>query len=76
MLAGRAGFALRLGPGSARVLVVGELLEGFQGVAGSEIQAATRAEKAGFAVLGALVDQRGAGYRTRRQFSQNWVPIA
>ena len=71
MLAGSASFALWLWPGGARVLMVGEILEGFQWVGSGEIQAAARAEKAGFATLGALVHQRGPGYRTRRQFSQN-----
>lgn len=48
------------------MLVVGEILKGFQRISGGEIQAATRAEKAGSATLGAFVHQRGPGDRTRR----------
>lgn len=70
-LTGRASFAMWLWPGGALMLMVGKILEGFQRVLRREIQAATRAEKAGYATLGALIHQRGPGYRTRRQFSQN-----
>ena len=66
MLAGGAGFAVRLGPGSALMLMVGEILEGFQRVGGGEVQTATRAEKAAFATLDPLVDQRGPSDRARR----------
>jgi hypothetical protein len=48
------------------MLMVGEILEGFQRVSGGEIQTATRAEKAGAAILGALVHQGGPGERTWR----------
>jgi len=65
---------MRLGPGGALMLMVGEILEGLQRVGGGEIQAATRAEKAGDATFGALVHQGGPGERTGRQFSQNRVP--
>jgi len=75
-LTGSAGFTMRLGPGSALMLMVGEILEGFQRVSGGEIQAATRAEKAGSATLGALVHQRGPDERTRRQISQNSSSLA
>ena len=57
---------MRLGPGSAQVLMVGEILEGFQRVSGGEIETATRAEKTGAATLGALVHQGGPGKRTGR----------
>jgi hypothetical protein len=57
---------MRLGPGSALMLMVGEILESFQRVSGGQIKAATRAEKTGAATLGALVHQRGPGDRTRR----------
>jgi len=73
MLTGGADFALWLWPGGALVLMVGEILEGFQRVLRCEIQAATRAEKAGPATPGALVHQRGPGERTRWQFSQNRI---
>ena len=53
------------------MLMVGEVLKGFQRVGSGEIQAAARAEKTGSAALGAFVHQRGPGYRNRRQFSQN-----
>jgi hypothetical protein len=65
---------MRLGPRGALMLMVGEILEGFQRVSGGEIQTATRAEKAGAPALGALVHQGGPGERTGRQFSQNWTP--
>jgi hypothetical protein len=48
-----------LWPGSALVLMVSKILEGFERVGRGEIQAATRAEKAGSAALCALVHQRG-----------------
>jgi hypothetical protein len=40
-LTGGAGFTIRLGPGSALMLMMGEILEGFQRVSCGEIQAAT-----------------------------------
>jgi hypothetical protein len=46
---------MRLGPGSALMPMVGEILEGLKRVSGGEIKAATRAEKAGRATLSALV---------------------
>ena len=54
------------GARGALVLMVGEILKGFQRVSGGEIQTATRAEKAGAATLGALVHQGGPGERTWR----------
>jgi len=75
-LAGGVGLTMRFGPGSAQVLMVGEILEGFQRVSGGEIQTATRAEKAGAATLGTLVHQGGSGERTGRQFSQNRGPFS
>jgi hypothetical protein len=57
---------MRLGSRSTCMLMVGEILEGFQRVSGGEIQTATRAEKAGAATLGALVHQGGPGERTWR----------
>jgi hypothetical protein len=57
---------MQLGARGALVLMVGEILEGFQRVSGGEIQTATRAEKAGAATLGALVHQGGPGERTWR----------
>ena len=62
------------GARGALVLMVGEIVEGFERVSGGEIQTATRAEKAGVATLGALIHQGGPGERTGRQFSQNWTP--
>jgi hypothetical protein len=66
LLTGGAGFTMWLWPGSALVLMVSKILEGFERVGRGEIQAATRAEKAGSAPLGALVHQRGPDYRTGR----------
>jgi len=53
------------------MLVLSEVLKSFQRIGSGEIQAATRAEKAGAAAPGAFIHQGRAGYRSRRQFSQN-----
>jgi hypothetical protein len=53
------------------MLVLGEVLESFQRIGSGEIQAATRAEKAGAAAPGAFIHQGWPGYRSRRQVSQN-----
>jgi hypothetical protein len=53
------------------MLMVGKVLEGFQRIGSGKIQPASRAEEAGIAALGAFIQQCRAGYRSRRQFSQN-----
>jgi len=55
------------------MLMVSKILEGFQRICGGEIQAATRAEKAGAATLGAFIHQGWPGNRSGRQFSQNGI---
>jgi hypothetical protein len=58
------------------MLMVGEILEGFQRISGGEIQSTARAEKAGTAALGAFIHQGWPGNRSRRQFSQEWISFA
>jgi len=57
------------------MLMMREVLKGFQRVGSGEIKAASRAEEAGVATLGAFIHQCRPGNRSRRQLSQDGDPL-
>jgi hypothetical protein len=52
------------------MLMVGKVLESFHRIGSGKIKAASRAEEAGVAALGAFIHQRWPVNRSRRQLSQ------